>query len=557
VRRSIFFLFNLLISSSILVTSCSSLGIIRVKKITVNMVYGSEKEEWLIPLIDEFNQSKNKTEAGGIIEIEAIPMGSIETMRRIISQDIQPTVWSPASDIVIPMANTSWKKEHATDLINNKFNYLVLSPVVIAMWQPMAEALGYPDKKLGWNDISQLSISEEGWSAYGYPEWGTFKFGHTHPNFSNSGLVSVIAQAYAGANKQRDLSIENINSEKLQAFMKNVQSSIIHYGKSTGFFATRMFERGPSYLSAAVMYENLVVAQETKRISGESTQLPVIAIYPKEGTFWSNHPYLILNAPWVEDEQREAAQIFESFLLNTKQQEQAIQYGFRPADPSIPLGFPLDSNHGVDINQPQTVLEVPDSEVTIAIQDLWSQVKKPVDVVVVMDTSGSMQGKKISAARESLVQFVGLLDDRDRLQVILFSTEIISLADLSPLSENREELQRRVSAVSEGGGTRLFDATLEAYKAIEADGDTNHIRAIVVLSDGMDTDSSIQIQDLVNIIGTSEDKSGTTIKIFTIAFGNDANKEILRQISEITGGRHYQSDPDSIYDIYAEIETFF
>jgi Mg-chelatase subunit ChlD/ppGpp synthetase/RelA/SpoT-type nucleotidyltranferase len=261
---------------------------------------------------------------------------------------------------------------------------------------------------------------------------------------------------------------------------------------------------------------------------------------------------------WLDKKRlKEAAQIFEDFLLDTGQQEQAIQFGFRPADPSIPLGFPLDANHGVDKNQPQTVLEVPNADVTIAIQDLWSQVKKPVDVVVVMDISGSMRGKKISSARESLGEFIGLLDDRDRLQVILFSTEIISLADLSPLSENREELQRRVSAVSEGGGTRLFDATLNAYQAIEATGDKDHIRALVVLSDGMDTESNIGLDMLINKIGASGEDSGTAIKIFTIAFGNDANKEILRQISESTGGRLFIGDPESIYNIYAEIETFF
>jgi len=547
----------MIITLSIILTSCGGTGLLSKNKVTIEMVYGSEKEEWLVPLIEEFNKAKNEIESGEVIEIEAIPMGSIESIRRIISQDLQPVVWSPASDIVVPMANAEWKKEHSTDLVSDQFNYLVLSPVVIAMWQPMAEALGWPDGHLGWSDISQLSISEEGWDAFGYPEWGSFKFGHTHPNFSNSGLVSVIAQAYAGVKKQRDLTKEDIESTELTSFMQDVQSSIIHYGKSTGFFATRMFERGPSYLSAAVMYENLVVAQETKRISGESSQLPVVAIYPKEGTFWSNHPYIILNAPWVDDEQREAAQIFEAYLLDTEQQEQAIQFGFRPADPAIPLGFPLDTNHGVDINQPQTVLEVPQADITIGIQDLWSQVKKPVDVVVVMDTSGSMHGKKISSARESLGQFIGLLDDRDRVQIIFFSTEIISINELSPLANDREELQRRVSAISEGGGTRLFDAILNAYQTMEKSGNEDHIRAVVVLSDGMDTDSSLNMEDLINQIGVTDEESGTAIKIFTIAFGNDANKEILNQISETTGGRPYIGNPDSIYDIYAEIETFF
>jgi Ca-activated chloride channel family protein len=336
-----------------------------------------------------------------------------------------------------------------------------------------------------------------------------------------------------------------------------VQNSIIHYGESTGFFANRMFERGPSYLSAAVMYENLIVAQESKRLSGEVPQLPVVAIYPKEGTFWSNHPYAILNAPWVTEEQHEAAEIFEAFLLDRPQQERAIQYGFRPSDPAIPLSFPLDAQHGVDINQPATVLEVPSAEVIIGVQELWSQVKKPVDVVVVMDVSGSMQGNKISAARDSLIDFIELLDDRDRLQIVLFNMVLIDLTPLSPVGEKRQDTIRRVSGIIEEGGTRLYDGTLNAYEQIEQQADPQHIRAVIVLSDGMDTDSGTSLDQLLIRIGATGEESGRSIKIFTIAFGEDADEDVLRRIAEATGGRMFKGDPQSIREIYEEIETFF
>jgi Ca-activated chloride channel homolog len=221
-----------------------------------------------------------------MIIVEATAMGSIESVRGIIDGTLQPTVWSPASSVYIPVANAEWKNTHADDLVVSTPNDLVLSPVVIAMWRPMAQALGWPDKALGWEDIAQLAISEEGWTAYGHPEWGPFKFGHTHPAYSNSGIVSIIAEAYAGAGKQRGLTESDLQSAELREFMTEVESSVIHYGTSTGFFGNRMFERGPSYLSAAVLYENLIVAQETKRINGQSSQIPVVAIYPKEGCSW-------------------------------------------------------------------------------------------------------------------------------------------------------------------------------------------------------------------------------------------------------------------------------
>ena len=420
----------------------------------------------------------------------------------------------------------------------------------------MAETLGWPDEPLGWADIAELSTSEEGWAAYGYPEWGEFKLGHTHPNHSNSGIVSIIAETYAGTGKQRDLTMDDLSDPGVRDFVAAVESSIIHYGRSTGFFASRMFERGPSYLSAAVMYENLVVAQESKRISGESFQLPVVAIYPKEGTFWSNHPYAILNAPWVTVEQREAAEAFETFLLDRPQQLRALEYGFRPADPSIPLTAPLDAAHGVDPSQPKTVLEVPSAEVIAGIEQLWREVKKPVDVVVVMDVSGSMGGEKISAARTSLIEFINLLDGRDRLQIILFDDELITLTPMSQLSDKREDVTRRVSGIVEGADTRLYDAMELAYEEIEANGDPDHIRAIVVLSDGQDTASELSLGQLLPVIH-AQSESGTGTKIFTIAFGGDADKDVLQQIAEPTGGKLYEGDPKTIREVYADIATFF
>ena len=557
-KRNFYTFFSLFVTFSLFLSACGQIqGMIPGGSVTVGIVYGSEKREWLEPLVAQFNAAGNKTADGKLIVVEATPMGSIESVRGILEGALQPTVWSPASSVYIPVANAEWRKIHGSDLVTGNPNDLVLSPVVIAMWRPMAQALGWPDKAIGWADIAALATSEEGWSAYGHPEWGKFKFGHTHPAYSNSGIVSIIAEAYAGADKQRGLTESDLNDPKVREFMAAVEKSVIHYGTSTGFFGERMFERGPSYLSAAVLYENLVVAQETKRLSGQSSQIPVVAIYPKEGTFWTNNPYVVVNAPWVTEEQREAAGIFETFLLDRPQQLKALEYGFRPADPSIPLSAPLDSQHGIDITQPKTILEIPSATVIDKIQTLWRETKKPVDLVVVMDISGSMRGDKITTARASLLEFVKKLDDRDRLQIILFSSNISTLTPLSPLGPNRQVVLDSVSGIFEQGETKLYDAALAAYQDLTENGDPDHIRAIVVLSDGEDTASAQPLDRVMAQINASVGEGGNAIKIFTIAFGDGADTSVLKSIAEPTGGKQYNSSPENIQKIYDEIATFF
>lgn len=163
---------------ALLTGACGQLGnVIPGGSVTVSIVYGSEKKEWLEPLVQQYNDARNQTSEGKTIVVEAAAMGSIESVRGIIEGTLQPTVWSPASSVYIPVANSEWKNTHADDIVVGTPKDLVLSPVIIAMWRPMAQALGWPNKALGWSDIAKLATSEEGWTAYGHPEWGPFKFG--------------------------------------------------------------------------------------------------------------------------------------------------------------------------------------------------------------------------------------------------------------------------------------------------------------------------------------------------------------------------------------------
>jgi hypothetical protein len=93
---------------------------------------------------------------------------------------------SPASTAFIKLGNAQSRARMGKDLIGETHN-LVLSPVVIAMWQPMAEAIGWGRQPVGWSDILTLARDPRGWAI---PNGEPFKLGHTHTEYSNSGLIS-------------------------------------------------------------------------------------------------------------------------------------------------------------------------------------------------------------------------------------------------------------------------------------------------------------------------------------------------------------------------------
>jgi Ca-activated chloride channel family protein len=485
--------------------------------------------------------------------VEATAIGSGEAVQEILSGHVRPTVFSPASGAYITLLDQAWMSTEGpghTRAIAPAGEPLVLSPIVIAMWRPMAEALGWPGKRLGWADLLKVAADPQGWGRHKHSEWGRFKLGHTHPEFSNSGLLAVLAEAYAGAHTTRGLTAASLDDAAVQKFVGAVEQTIVHYGKSTGFFADKMLERGPSYMSAAVLYENLVI--ESYAHPGAA---PLVAIYPSEGTFWSDHPYAILDAEWVDADQREAAEALLAFLKGKPAQQRALSLGFRPADASIAMASPIDAEHGVDPQQPTTLLEVPDGPTLAKLLDVWRKVKKTADVILVFDKSGSMRGKPLAEAVTATKLFLATLHDSDEISLLFFDGVLHDMIGPLPLGKSRDDLNQRLALVQAGGGTLLYDAIASAYdlaakRAVKEPGRTH---AVVVMTDGKDEGSRLKLEALERKISDA----GDGVKVFTIGYGPEADAHILGAIAEAAKGATANGDVQTIQQIFEDVGSFF
>jgi Ca-activated chloride channel homolog len=518
--------------------------------------YGSEKEAWIKETTDVFNRRGLKTAGGHVIAVTALPMGSGEAIEELLSETRKAHLTSPASSAFITLGNAQSRARTGKDLIGPTEN-LVLSPVVIATWKPMAEALGFGRKPVGWKDVLDLARAPRGWSSLGQPQFGAFRFGHTHPEASNSGLIALLAETYAAAGKVRGLSLQDVARPDVARALSDIERSVVHYGSSTGFFGRKMFERGPSYLSAAVLYESVVIESYDPKYR---LPFPLVAIYPKEGSFWSDHPIGVVEREWVSAEHREAARAYIRFLLEPAQQARALPHGFRPASVDVPLGAPVDAAHGVDPKEPQTTLEVPAADVIEATLRLWRENKRTASVTLALDVSGSMNeenGARIAGARDGARQLVAALADRDRFALMLFNQEPRFLGEAAVLKDSRAGVDRALAGTIADGGTALYDAVLAAVEqqSKEHAGHGDRIAAVVVLSDGEDRDSRTKLGELLDRIRFDGERR--SVRVFTIAYGADAKKDVLQQIAEATQGRAFDGKPENIRQVFRDISMFF
>jgi ABC-type sulfate transport system substrate-binding protein len=205
------------------------------------------------------------------------------------------------------------------------------------------------------------------------PEWGIFKFGHTHPNQSNSGLATLLLMAYDYHHKTSGLNLKDIVDVNFQNWMQNLESGVSSLPNSTGNMMKEMILKGPSAFDAVFVYESVAI-DYLRNAEGRWGSLRVV--YPKYN-MWNDNPYYIINASWVNSDQKKAAEAFLNFLYSEPVQKQSLTHGFRPGNPAVPIKFQGSpflqlQNFGLKI-EIGTVCEAPKAEVINNLLASWQR----------------------------------------------------------------------------------------------------------------------------------------------------------------------------------------
>jgi Ca-activated chloride channel family protein len=518
--------------------------------IQVSFAYSPEKEKLLLPLIAAFNGEHHKV-GGRAVFVKGINASSGDAEDRIAKGTFKPVAWSPASSLWGRLLNFQADKPYTPDTAPS----IVRTPLVIAMWEPMARALGYPRKKLGFADVLRLATSSKGWAAYGRPEFGAFKLVHTSPDFSTAGLSSVVAEYYAATGKKEGLTEADVATAKVRKRVRDIERSIVHYGDTTLFIEDQLKKEGPGYASAVAMEE--VTLLDFNRTRGDRDKL--VAIYPEEGTFDSDSPFFTLDAPWVSAQEAQGAKAFQQYLAKAVTPQVAARSGFRPANRATKPLAPVSAANGADPNQPQRVLQLPEPRVLAAIKQAWHRDRKPANILLVLDTSGSMaEEQRLVRAKQGLEAFFRGVEPQDSVGLTSFSDRIQPLVAPAPLSRNADRLRTSVRRLIADGGTAFYDATIEAFDTVRAEKATDRINAVVLLTDGEDTDSQQTVNDVVSHIEAQGD-SPNRVRIFTIAYssGASASRGNLKRIAAASGGLDYEGKTENIESVYRSISSFF
>jgi Mg-chelatase subunit ChlD len=207
----------------------------------------------------------------------------------------------------------------------------------------------------------------------------------------------------------------------------------------------------------------------------------------------------------------------------------------------------------VDVSEPHLVFAAPSVETVYAVQDLWQSARRDVNLVMLLDVSGSMRGGKIENVREAASQFIFQMGDDDRITLLAFSTTPTVLVRSELVGTARDSVIAMIGSLEAAGDTALYDSIGQAAGILLESSSPDTTNALIVLTDGLDTSSrSFGFdQRLIEMASANE----TTI--FTIAYGSDADIELLTQLATRANGNFYKGDEISISSIYQEMSAAF
>jgi len=533
----------------------------------------------LAPLVAAYDGARHSV-SGKCVEVRITPKSAGDAADAL-ARGWNEKVDGPAPDVWLPGAS-SWlilerarANATAAPVLADSNPSFAQSPLVIAMPLPMAEALGWPQTPIGFTDLIAIGLDPTGWGRAGHPEWGALRLGKTNPLLSTSGLHALIAAYFASTGVSADLTAADLASPRTLAFVKGVELATVHYGDSTTTFLAGLQRAddagaGLDYVSAIAVEERQVLAYNQGDPTGDPAlrgkhglpRVPLAAVYPKEGTLISDNPFAVLNAGWVSDAQKAAAADLLAFVLAAPQQKVLRDAGYR--DAAGRAGATLDQPHGLLADHPQKTIKPPPASVLDKLQASWWQVRKPARILVIIDISGSMDEQvagtgmtKLRLVKVALTAALDKIGDSDQVGVWTFSSEHQVALPIVAVGDSRVQLKQGIEALAASGETRLYDTVHDGFDFMRTQLDPTHITAVVVLTDGEDTASQPGALDSL-VAAEKTQPAGSAVRVFTIAYGSDANRDILGRIAEASGAGSYDaSNPALIREVFNAVLSNF
>ncbi len=425
---------------------------------------------------------------------------------------------------------------------------IMASPVILGVRESTAAELGWDRTPPSWADIASAA------------EAGDFTFAMTNPAASNTGFSALIGVATALSGTGSALTSADISSvaPELAGFFSGQTLT----AGSSGFLKDAFIERqgqADREIDGLVNYESVLIDIN----ENNETPEPLTLVYPTDGVVTADYPLTFLTS--ADDQARERFDTLVDWLLQPEQQQRILDDTRRRP---LTAGVTVD-----DAFTDQVLVDLPfPSQLQVAndlINAYLNEIRRPPQTIFVLDTSGSMEGDRIEALKQSLRDLAGAdtstqgtfaqFRNRERVTLIPFSTEPqppeVFEVPASGGDDVRAEISARADQLTAFGDTAIYDSLIEAYslagEQIADNPDT--FTSIVLMTDGENTFGQ-EYADFEAAHATFPDEV-RGVPTFAILFG-DSDVPQMQQVADLTGGEVFDARDGNLSGAFQEIRGY-
>ncbi|GLI27381.1 VWA domain-containing protein [Agromyces rhizosphaerae] len=487
----------------------------------------------------------------------------------------RPAVWIPDAATWLGVARDAG----AGDVVPESGTSLGASDIVLAMPEPLADAIGWDDDAPTWDEVLTASEDTQLWADLGHPEWGGFQLGKTSPVIASSGEAAMFVSYGSASGSVADLAAADVADEAVTQAVRDHELAVSHYMATPEHFlwhARQAEERGGSaaeFLSAVIVdeksvwdYNRGITSRDgATRIESDPPAEKLVAIYPTDGFYVADNPAVVLTADWVSEAQQAAADDFIRYAGTEQGQQIVRDYGYR--DLNGVLSEAVAETGNLD-PAPVGVLDFPEQDVVVAVHQAFPDVRKRAQVLFLIDASGSMDDvlesgqTRLEGAKDAITLALDHFAAGDDVGLAAFSSGgdgVLRPGLVSPvqdIGDSRDEFLAALDGLEAIAYTPLFEAVDEFALQQSQSYDPDRINAIVLLSDGTNN-TAVPTTTEEEMLSTLDEVSHTLL-VFTLAYGADADVEALQAISGATGAHYYDAtDPLEVEDVLGDLVTSF
>lgn len=486
-----------------------------------------------------------------------------------------PHVWIPTSSTAADLV-----RAQIGTLLPETATSTAISPSVIAMPEPMAEVLGWPDGDLGWNGVAKLAAADAAWAERDHAEWGPFRLGLVADVADEPSLSAVTALTGAiGALPAGD------RSEQPSAAAFEARAQLLLLERKVGYLGATTpeqlqelraaDERGDllTTVSALPLTEQQVWAYNGGG-GDQRPDTPLVAWYPSDGAADADYPYVVLDADWASQRTGIAAGAFLDLLQSDEGVTALRDAGFR--DASRQATPQLTDQSQIRAATATPAPPIPPTALVAGVRRAWQGLSQEGNILTLFDVSGSMQtevpgtgASRLELSIGGAVAGVQLYDPNTNSGLWEFSTDLDGegtdyreLVPLGPLGEEVGGTDRRsatvaaLQALEPRADTGLHDSVAAAYEYMLDHYEPGRINAVLVFTDGANDDPDgltlDQLQDRLRQLVDPDRR----IQVFAVGYGPEADFDALNAITAVTDGKVFElARPEDIRDVFLDVQT--